>query len=204
MGDVPVSVQTSLLRVLQEREIIRVGESKPRKIDVRILAATQHDLAEAVARGQFRADLLYRIRVARVALPPLRERREDIPLLVAWFLGECRATIGKAVDDVSDEAMRRLLEHGWPGNVRELRSALEFAILHARGSVVRLEDLPPEVRSSGGGDPGYSWAEVGNERMRILAALDRAGGNRTFAAALLGISRATLYRRLASLDIPPS
>jgi PAS domain S-box-containing protein len=201
IGDIPMTVQTSLLRVLQEKEVTRLGESKPRKIDVRVIAATQHNLNEEVAKGRFRADLLYRVRVARIQLPPLRARREDIPLLVAWFLGQCRAAIGKPVQNLSHEAMRLLLEYSWPGNVRELKSAIEFAVIRCKGSVIQPEDLPLEMVDAATDYLSSSGEAHPDERQRILTALERAGGNRTVAARLLGISRATLYRRLTSLGI---
>jgi DNA-binding NtrC family response regulator len=210
IGDVPLNVQTNLLRVLEAREITRIGESRPRKIDVRVLAATNRDLGKEVEAGNFRADLLYRIRVARVQIPALRDRRGDIPLLVEAFLGESRVTTGKSVDEVSHETMRILLEHPWPGNVRELKNAIEYAVIRCSGSVIHPGDLPPEIVDpadlpfqtddssilqfpSGGTHP--------DEKERFLAALERANGNRTVAATLLGISRATLYRRLAKLGI---
>ena len=132
IGDLPLSMQTSLLRVLQEREITRLGESRPRKIDVRILTATHRHLQEEVRQGTFRSDLLYRIRVARITLPPLRERRTDIPLLVATFLSQCRAAIGKPVQDVSHSAMRRLLQYHWPemlGSCKVPSSSPSFAVV---------------------------------------------------------------------------
>ncbi len=200
IGDIPLNVQTSLLRVLQEREITRLGESKPRHVDVRVLAATHRSLSEEVEKGSFRADLLYRVRVARIQLPPLRQRREDIPLLVGSFLGQCSAAIGKSVQDVSPEAMDLLLDYNWPGNVRELKSAIEFAMIRCRTAAIEAEDLPPEV-ASGSSAPSPP-AKPDDERQRLLRALERAHGNRTAAARLLGISRATFYRRLAELDIP--
>lgn len=201
IGDIPLNVQTSLLRVLQEREIIRLGEARPRAIDVRILAATHCNLQEEVDKGTFRADLLYRIRVARIHLPALRERRQDIPLLVSTFLAKCRAEIGKPVEEVSHEAMRHLLDYTWPGNVRELRSAIEYAVIRCRGAVIPAEDLPPELYDT---VPFPSQLEQPplDEKQRLLAALDQVRGNRTAAARLLGMSRATFYRRLTSLGIP--
>src|SRR5919106_401169 len=211
IGDMPANVQVALLRALQEREITRLGDAKPRRINVRVLAATQHDLAREVEAGRFRADLLYRLRVARIALPPLRERREDIPLLVETFLAQCRAATGKSVHDVSADAMRLLLDHPWPGNVRELKSAIEFGVICATGAIIRPEDLPPEVveeawpraaRDDGLGAPLDD--DPASERERIARALEKASGNRSKAAQLLGVSRATLYRRLAALAIPLS
>ncbi|MEW5977391.1 MAG: sigma 54-interacting transcriptional regulator [Acidobacteriota bacterium] len=206
IGDIPLSVQTSLLRVLQEREITRLGETKPRKVDVRVISATHRNLAEEVERDNFRADLLYRIRVARIQIPPLRERLEDIPLLVSRFLGDFRATTGKPVEEVSTETLARLLEYPWPGNVRELRSAIEFAVIRCRGSVIRLDDLPPElkqVRSLGTKVAMPSDLQQLSEKEQVLAALKRASGNRTLAAKLLGVSRATFYRRLSALKPSP-
>lgn len=206
IGDVPLPVQASLLRVLQEKEILRLGESTPRRIDVRVLAATHRNLAEEVDRGTFRADLLYRIRVARIALPALRERREDIPLLVGTFLGALSAAANKPVDGVSPDAMRLLLAYEWPGNVRELRSAVEFAVIRCRGGVLLPEDFPPELAMPAHAEgrrrtllPVDEPEE--SEAARIRAALQAARGNRTRAAKLLGVSRATFYRRLSELGM---
>jgi PAS domain S-box-containing protein len=200
IGDIPTPVQNQLLRVLQEREIVRLGETLPRKIDVRIIAATHRNLSAEAAAGRFRPDLFYRIRVARITLPPLRQRREDIPSLAASFLAQFSAANGKRVTEISQEALRLLMDYEWPGNVRELRSAIEFTLIHCAGSVIQPEDLPPEIFSapdSLAGDP------LPDERSRFLEALQRSRGNRALAARLLGISRATLYRRLADLKIDP-
>jgi DNA-binding NtrC family response regulator len=204
IGDIPITVQNQLLRVLQEREIVRLGETRPRKIDVRVLAATHRNLSDEVAKGNFRADLFYRIRVARIAVPPLRERREDIPLLAASFLAQFSVAGGKQVTEMSHEVVRLLMDYDWPGNVRELRSAIEFAVIRCRGSAIQPDDLPPEIiepadfASSIPGDP------LSDEKARFLEALNRSRGNRALAARLLGISRATLYRRLADFNINPA
>ena len=203
IGDIPLSVQTSLLRVLQEREVTRLGESKLRKVDVRVIAATHHQLVNDVEAGQFRADLLYRIRVGRVLLPPLRERREDIPLLASFFLGQCRASTGRPVNKISHEAVRLLVAHHWPGNVRELQHAIEFAVIRSRGDTLQPHDFPPEVLEQHD-LPQISRgknAPVEEQRDPILSALEKTGGNRSAAAKLLGISRVTLYRRLSRLGI---
>lgn len=200
IGDIPLSMQTNLLRVLQEREITRLGESKPRPVDVRVIAATHQDLDQLVREGKFRMDLLYRIRVARIVVPPLRDRREDIPLLVEKFLTDARLRINQTVGGVSDDAMRRLLRHDWPGNVRELQSAIESACIACRGSVIQESDLPPELSGSGASSPAFSSPQ-GDARNRVLAAIRAAKGNRTAAARLLGVSRATLYRRLRELGL---
>jgi len=200
IGDISPAVQTSLLRVLQEREIVRIGESKPRKVDVRVLAATHHNLSQDVTNGSFRADLLYRIRVARIQLPSLRERREDISLLVTSFLGQCSAVTGKPVDQVSREAMHALTSYAWPGNVRELKSAIESALISCKDTMIQVEDLPPEVLDSRVAQRAV-LVDPPDEKSRMLAALDQAKGNRTLAARLLGMSRATLYRRLTELNL---
>ena len=204
IGDIPITVQNQLLRVLQEREIVRLGETRPRKIDVRVLAATHRSLSDEVAKGSFRADLFYRIRVARIAVPPLRERRDDIPLLAASFLAQFSVAGGKQVTEMSHEVVRLLMDYDWPGNVRELRSAIEFAVIRCRGSAIQPNDLPPEIiepadlASSIPGDP------LSDEKARFLEALNRSRGNRALAARLLGISRATLYRRLVDFNINPA
>ena len=203
IGDIPMTVQNQLLRVLQEREILRLGDSKPRKIDVRVLAATHRTLGDEVTKGNFRSDLLYRIRVARILLPPLRQRREDIPMLAASFLAQSATASSTPVKELSLEALRLLSEYDWPGNVRELKSAIEFAVIGCTSGVVQEEDLPPEVHPSLEGLDAISSASTTDEKTRLEQALVRAGGNRAKAARLLGVSRATFYRRLADLNIPP-
>lgn len=135
-------MQTSLLRVLEEKQITRLGETKPQKIDARVLAATHRNLTDEVTKGNFRSDLLYRLRIARIVLPPLRQRREDIPLLIESFLGQSRAATGKSVETFSDKAMRILLQHDWPGNVRELKSAVSARLIN-----VDTESLDPHIDS---------------------------------------------------------
>ena len=200
IGDIPMNVQTSLLRVLQEKEITRLGESKPRKTDVRVLAATNRDLNIEVANGNFRLDLLYRVRITRIHIPPLRARVEDISLLVGWFLGQCRAASGKTVEQLSPEAMRALLDYAWPGNVRELQNAIEYAVIRCPQSVIQKEDLPPEILTQT--MVITPWLDsVKDEKERLLMALTQTRGNRKEAANLLGISRATFYRRLDQYGI---
>jgi DNA-binding NtrC family response regulator len=198
IGDMPLTVQTSLLRVLQDREFTRLGESRVRKIDVRIVTATHRDLNAEVAKGTFRADLLYRIRVARIHLPPLRERREDVPLMVNAFLAQASAAGNKTIHEVSLEAMHRLLEYPWPGNVRELKNAIDFAVIRSHGFAVEVNALPPEMSVAAA--PPRLWScPPAEDHERLLAAMEVARGNRVVAARLLGISRSTLYRRLAHL-----
>jgi len=203
IGDISRSMQANLLRVLEEKEIIRVGESRPRKVDVRILAATHRNLSQAAENDEFRRDLLYRIRVARIALPPLRERREDMPLLIETFLAQGRAVTGKNVQRLSDDALRLLLNYHWPGNVRELKSVVESAILGCTDKVIHKKDLPFEIVNAEAlheaPQPTYS-----DDRDGMLAALEKTRGSRTKAARLLGMSRATFYRRLDDYGIKPS
>ena len=200
IGDIPHTVQTNLLRVLQEKEVTRLGETKPRKINVRVLTATHHNLSQDVAKGTFRADLLYRIRVARIHLPPLRERKEDIPLLVTSFLAEGRASMGKLIHRASPATMAALMDYHWPGNVRELKSTIECAMIHCKGDTLEATDLPAELQR----EPTALTPEpiTTDERSRFVSALGQARGNRTKAARLLGMSRATFYRRMTELDLP--
>ena len=205
IGDMPSPVQTSLLRVLQEKEITRLGESQPRKVDVRIICATHHDLQEQVAQHAFRADLLYRIRVGRIHLPPLRERQEDIPLLIWAFVSQCRKAMGKLfVQDVSPDALQRLARYPWPGNIRELKSVIEYAVLQCEGDTIQPRHFPPELLESPGTALPASETTTNTSvknRERIVGALKETKGNRARAAQLLGISRATFYRWLDDLEI---
>ena len=203
IGDMPSPVQTSLLRVLQEKEITRLGESQPRKVDVRIICATHHDLQEQMAQHAFRADLLYRIRVGRIHLPPLRERTEDIPLLIWSFVSQCRKAMGKLfVQDVSPDALQRLARYPWPGNIRELKSVIEYAVLQCEGDTIQPRHFPPELLASPGTAlPVSKTITTVKDRARLLEALKETKGNRARAAQLLGISRATFYRWLDDLDI---
>lgn len=201
IGDMPLPIQTTLLRVLQEGEIIRLGESRPRKVNVRVLAATNQHLQELVDKGAFRADLLYRIRVARLRLPPLRERREDIPLLSTAFFVKSRVALGKMhVLGIAPETMQRFLRYSWPGNVRELKGALEYALIHCRGESVLPTDLPPELCDVSPVAQASPFCKP-NERQLILDALTQTKGKRAQAAKLVGMSRSTFYRRLTELNI---
>lgn len=203
IGDIPSAVQTSLLRVLQEKEITRLGETRPRKVNVRILAATHHNLNEDVIRGTFRADLLYRIRVARIHLPPLRDRRDDIPLLAQTMLAQVCAATGKTITDLHPDSLQLLIAYLWPGNVRELKSAVEFAVISARTTCLMPADFPEELRHSQYSHlpPSFQESHSTEPKAHLLRALQQAQGNRTEAAKILGVSRATLYRRLLAHGI---
>jgi transcriptional regulator with PAS, ATPase and Fis domain len=200
IGDIPMNTQTRILRALEQREIVRVGETEPRKVDIRIVAATNKHLEDEVEKGKFRLDLLYRIRIARVDLPPLRERREDIPLLVDLFVEQICLANEIELPRMERNALSALMVYGWPGNVRELRNAVEFALINSRDGVVRLGDLPREVTAvqSKATD---SLSVRADERRQIEAALEASSGRKDRAAELLGISRATLYRRLKALAL---
>lgn len=204
IGDIPMNTQTRILRVLEERKITRIGETKQRDINIRILAATNKSLEDEVKRGNFRMDLLYRIKVARIMLPPLRERKEDIPLLTQSFIRSLCVETGKQVNDIETKAMRMLVDHNWPGNVRELKNALEFAIIRCRTSTMQIKDLPPEVVEMKSCTFIEKSNKVDSERQQIIEALERTNGKRVEAAALLGISRATLYRRMKACFLNPS
>jgi two-component system response regulator AtoC len=201
IGELPLPLQAKLLRVLQEEEVRPVGEAKPRRVDVRVIAATARDLELEVSGGRFREDLFYRLDVVRVKVPPLRERREDIPLLVDHFLGRTRGSLGKAVRSIDDDALERLVDYAWPGNVRELENVLERAAILCRGERLAVADLPPNLtaapaeRRSAYRDLSLRRARRALEARLIGEALEATGGNRTHAARLLGIShRALLYK----------
>ncbi|MFN7989196.1 MAG: sigma 54-interacting transcriptional regulator [Thermoanaerobaculia bacterium] len=197
IGEVPLGLQAKLLRALQEREVRRVGENRSRKIDVRVVAATNRDLAKDVESGHFRRDLYYRLRVIEIPIPPLRERPEDVlPLARALLLDAARRT-GAKVNGFTPDAARLLVRHRWPGNVRELANAVERAAVLADGARVDAEDLPDDVaRPSRGGSAsaGDTLAEV--EKAHVLALLGEENGHREKAAKRLGIGVATLYRKL--------
>jgi PAS domain S-box-containing protein len=203
IGDLTPGIQVKLLRVLQEREIERVGDSRTRSVDVRILAATHRPLRRLVEEGRFRDDLFYRLNVIPLRVPPLRERREDVPLLAAYFLDELRSTTGATVERISPDAMRVLMDHRWPGNVRELRNAVEHAMVKCRGAVLLVEDLPRELIEESQGVTRLARGPRGpdDERERILDALARTSWNRGRAARLLGINRSTLWRKMRRLGI---
>jgi transcriptional regulator with PAS, ATPase and Fis domain len=198
IGDVPPAMQVKLLRVLQEREVRRVGENRARTINVRVLAATNRDLLADVHGARFRQDLYYRLRVVEIAVPPLRERREDILPLARQLLAGAAKRFGKRAPALTPEAANLLLRYPWPGNVRELENALERAVALARSDRIDVDDLPPEV---GTATPTIqSIGEVRTladvERDYIAVALRASGGNRAKAAEKLGIGAATLYRKL--------
>ena len=198
IGEVPAAMQAKLLRVLQEREIRRVGENKSRKVDVRVIAATNRDLAAEVAQGAFRQDLYYRLRVIELPVPPLRERREDILPLARHFLATVAEKTGSKVTGFSPEAANQLARYDFPGNVRELENAVERAVILTDGSRIESEDLPEEISAALPPRPPYGDMRplAAVEREHILAVLEACGGNKAKAAERLGIGTATLFRKL--------
>jgi two-component system response regulator HydG len=209
VGEMPLSMQVKLLRVLQERELTRVGGEAVVAVDVRLVAATNQDLEEMVAAGRFRQDLYYRLNVVGLQIPPLRERREDIPLLAQHFLEVLSRQNRKAVTGFTPAAMDRLIRMDWPGNVRELRNAVERAVVLARASVIDLEDPgfpapdptpsptpPPEPHAV-----GATLDAV--EQQAILKTLADAGGNKSETARRLGITRRTLHKKLKKYGVMP-
>jgi DNA-binding NtrC family response regulator len=196
IANVPLTQQAKLLRVLQTGEFERVGSSRTRRVSVRLISATNADLATEVAAGRFREDLLFRINTVEIRLPPLRERREDLGMLAAEFLARHASRYGKVLAGFEPEAMEALLAHSWPGNVRELEHAVERAVLLAGGERVSAADIGL-TRREGGGPPGFERLTLDEvERELIRRALKRHDGNVSEAARSLGLSRSALYRRL--------
>ena len=203
VGDMPLATQAKLLRVIETREVQPVGGNQLQKVDIRLLAATNRDLKQMVKEGKFREDLMYRLAVVSVELPPLRERKSDIPLLIDHYVGELSRAHGRSVRGITPEARSALLRYDWPGNVRELRNALENMVLLARGEVLGVEDIPETVKGApaggAGGGGGFELAgrsieEV--ERALIAANLALMGGNREKTAKVLGMGERTLYRKI--------
>ena len=204
IGEIDASTQVKILRVLGERTFERVGGSQTIATDVRIIAATNKDLSKLVAEGKFRDDLFFRLHVVPLTMPPLRDRKVDIPLMIDAFLKDSAVENGKPVRELTPEAVSAILDYDWPGNVRELRTAIEHGVVMATGPKISLRDLPSALRDAG--VPAVPKNPVGldlheTETALILRALEECRGNRTEAAEKLGISRRTLHRHLAKLNI---
>ena len=196
VGDVSAAMQVKLLRVLQERQVRRLGETSDRLVDVRFVVATNRDLRVEVAEQRFREDLYWRVRVLALHVPPLRERREDLPALASELLARAAGLAARRIVGFTPRALDRLLQYGWPGNVRELEHVLEHACTVTRGPRVDVADLPESVREPGGASAIKSLDQL--ELEHIVATLHRNGGNHRRTAAQLAISVATLRRRLRS------
>ncbi|QBG47597.1 sigma-54-dependent Fis family transcriptional regulator [Verrucomicrobia bacterium S94] len=207
IGDIPLALQMKLLRVLQEREIVRVGENRPRKVDVRILAATNSNLAASVQSGSFREDLYYRLRVIEIEIPPLRERPEDILPLARYFVNRISSRFNKPDLHLDAKCVNYLQAYRWPGNVRELENAMERAVVLCSKGVILPEHLPPYILHPARDaapdtfSPQRTLAEV--EQEHILRVLDWTGGNKSRTARTLGISPATLWRKLKDIEKKP-
>jgi DNA-binding NtrC family response regulator len=206
IGDVPPSIQVKLLRVLQEREFERLGSNKTLQTDVRVVAATNVDLRAALEQGTFREDLYYRLNVLPINIPPLRERKEDIPFLAEHFVKKLKKDLGTPVQSISDAAIQRLLEYHWPGNVRELENVIERSMVLASGSVLEAGDIKldlapkPRLASADNFLPEGMTLDD-HERSIIREALHRADGNKSQAARLLGLTRNALRYRLSQMGI---
>lgn len=209
ISELPLMLQAKILRAIQEREIRRVGATKPVSVDVRIIAATNLNLSEEVKNKRFREDLYYRLNVIELKLPPLRERLEDIPLLVAAFLKKCSEAGRKEVKGVSESALAMLMDYPWPGNVRELENVIERAVTLSRGEKISPDDLPQAVQGARGdrrvldeaAEKSLPLHEIEKEYIKKI--LDKTGGNKYQAAHALGIDRKTLYRKLAEMEDKP-
>jgi transcriptional regulator with PAS, ATPase and Fis domain len=204
IGDISPAMQVRLLRVLQEQVYEPLGAVEPVRADVRVIAATHRDLEELVEGGSFREDLFYRINVMRLELPTLRERREDIPLLIDHFIGRFNRLQEKDIVGVSDEVLALLMNHGFPGNARELENIIEHAFVLCRSSIIEPQHLPPElVRGRNEIEmavrPGMTLRSL--ESLHIADALRRSSGNRNAAAKELGIHPSTLFRKIRDLGI---
>src|SRR3954454_13372094 len=204
IGDISPKLQCDLLRVLQERSFYRVGGSEEVRVDARVIAATHVNLQQAVAEDKFREDLFYRLNVIEIRIPPLRDRREDVPLLARHFVERLTHELGKDVEGFSDGALKLLMDHNWPGNVRELENAVERAMVTCRGRVLGEDDFG-FISESSAVKPwsipaGMTLQEM--EKQLISATLQRTGGNIKEAASVLGIDRSTMYEKIKRYDIP--
>jgi len=204
IGDIPPAIQIKLLRVLESKQFERVGDHRPIAADVRIITATHRDLESLVSEGRFREDLFFRINVIPIHLPPLRERLEDLPLLVDHFRTRLRQRSGKPISGLTREALQIFLDHPWPGNVRELQAALEYAFVVAESGLIGPSHLPPKLSSqalSPGTPPEVRALPDCDEKTALISALRQTGGNQSQAAALLGVTRVTVWHRMKKYGI---
>ncbi|WP_227763193.1 sigma-54-dependent transcriptional regulator [Zhaonella formicivorans] len=206
IGDISLALQAKLLRVLQEQEFLRIGETKPRRVDVRVISATNRNLEEAMARGEFRPDLYYRLNIITINLPPLRERVEDIPQLAQLFLRNFCIKFGKKIQDISQEALAILLNYEWPGNVRELENVLERAVILCEGQKIEATDLPAELQTfkkcaSPAAKLPFKEAVAAFQKELIMSALEESSWVQAKAAELLGLKRTTLNEMLKRFNI---
>ena len=201
IADISPKIQIELLRVLQEKEFERVGDSTTIKVDVRVVAASNQDLSEKVKAGEFREDLYYRLNVMRITLPPLRDRRDDIPLLVNYFIKKFNSKFNKSIVSVSTDVEKIFMEYPWPGNIRELEHALEHAFILCRQTAITIDHLPPELQTFEVDDSSLPGNGDVDDPKMILEALEKSAWNKTKAASLLGISRRSIYRKIKEHSI---
>ncbi len=201
IADISPKIQIELLRVLEEKEFERVGDSTTIKVDVRVVAASNQNLSEKVRDGEFREDLYYRLNVMRVILPPLRDRRDDIPLLVNYFLKKFNNKFNKKIISVSKDVEKAFMEYPWPGNIRELEHALEHAFILCRQSTITMDHLPPELKTFTVNESSLTGNGEVDDPQTILEALEKAAWNKTKAASILGISRRSIYRKIKEHNI---
>ncbi len=199
IAEMPLLTQVQLLRVLQEGTFERVGESIPRKSDVRIIAATNLKIIEALKNGKLREDLYYRLNVIPIVIPPLRERREDIPHLVSSFIKEYSKVYNKVIIDIDDAALEVLMNYFWPGNVRELENVIEFMVVRAKDEILKLENLPSGIKSTLNQDKPVEEFKRDNPS-ELIQLLEKHKWNKTKVAEELGIGRTTLWRMLKNID----
>ncbi|NBB94588.1 MAG: response regulator [Planctomycetes bacterium] len=202
VGDMPLTMQAKLLRVLENGEVVRVGSNEPYRVNVRIISATNGDLAEKVKAKEFREDLYFRIKGATIEIPPLRQRREDIPLLIEHFLAQANETHGRTINGLTPEARRVLMSYPWPGNVRQLRNVVENMVVLAASDKLAVDDLPPEIHQPPNDLTDGQFRELAGisideaETQLIRNTLKMVEGNREKAASILGIGERTLYRKI--------
>jgi len=204
IGEIKQSTQIKLLRVLQERTFERVGGEETVSVDVRILSATNKNLEKEVEKGNFREDLYYRLNVVKLDIPPLRDRKDDIPLLVATFLKDFSKENNKDLDGIDQKAQSALYNHNWKGNIRELRNCIESSVVMARGRIITYDDLPQSVKTDSGNDiikikTGITLGEI--EKIAIQSTLSSLNGNKSKTAEVLGIGRKTLHRKLNEYEL---
>jgi len=196
IGDISPRIQLELLRVLEEKVFARVGDSTPIKLDVRIIAATNCDLKEKIKLGEFRKDLYYRLKVVEITMPPLRERREDIPLLVNHFSNLFNKSFKKNIDGISDDVLKTFMSYPWPGNVRELEHTIEHAFVLCHGKTIIIDHLPAEIQDFTKNKSISSKKISMDDHQNILHTLNKTGWNKVKAARLLGMNRQTIYRKI--------
>jgi transcriptional regulator with PAS, ATPase and Fis domain len=201
IGDLSPGMQLRLLRVIEAKEFERVGDGKPVKVDVRVVTATHRDLGELVSRNLFREDLYYRLKVVHIHIPPLRERRDDIPLLIEQFRCSFNKKFNKQIKGISSEVERLFLNYPWPGNVREMENLMEHAFIRCHQNVITVENLPSDFQKYFKEHPHFFYCSPDAETKVIQKALRQACGNKTEAARALGVSRRTIYRKMEKLGI---